>query len=103
MHTDNVRRRKNGTIDIDFYRREAFFLRREATNQIFRYLWQVGRPAIGTATIIAAYVCALHLMFAPRATAGMSAATNTPANYVFNKKAAQPPTAAIKLKTRIGG
>jgi len=24
MHTDNIRRRKNGTIDIDFYRRAAF-------------------------------------------------------------------------------
>ena len=83
-------RRSNGTVDIDVYRREAFLLRREATNQIFRRLWQAGRPAIGTAANIAAYVCALHLMIAPRAAAGMSAATAAPADHVFNKKAAEP-------------
>jgi hypothetical protein len=69
--------RRNGTVDVDFYRREAFLLRREATNRVFRHLWQIGRPMIGTATIIAAYVCALHLMFAPTAAAEMPAAIET--------------------------
>ena len=96
-------RRSNGTVDVDFYRREAFLLRREATNRIFRRLWQIGRPQIETAMIIAAYVCILHLMFAPGAAAGMSAAIKAPADYTFHKTAAEPASAAIKLKTRIGG
>lgn len=32
MHIGNIQHRTNGTIDIDFYRREALLLRREGTN-----------------------------------------------------------------------
>ena len=70
--------RSNGTIDTDFYRQEAFFLWREATNQSFRRLWQVGRPLIGTAAIIAAYASALHLMFAATAAAEVPLAIAAP-------------------------
>jgi hypothetical protein len=55
MHNDNVHRRANGTIDIDFYRREAFFLRREATTKFFRRVGQIGRPLIKAVTIIITY------------------------------------------------
>jgi hypothetical protein len=66
--------RSNGTGDVDFYRRQAFLLRREATNRTFRQLWQMGRPLIGTAVIIAACASALHLMFAPTVAAEAPAA-----------------------------
>src|SRR5689334_20200831 len=62
-------RRSNGTVDIDFYRQRAFFLRRAATNRTFRRLWQKSQPLTGTAAIIVAYASALHLMFAPTAAA----------------------------------
>jgi hypothetical protein len=55
MHIDKIRRRSNGTIDIDFYRDEAFLLRRAATNKFFRRIRRAGRPLIGVATIIANY------------------------------------------------
>jgi len=64
-------RRNNGTIDIDFYRQRAIFLRRAATNRTFRQVWQMTRPLVGTAAVIAAYATALHLMFAPTAAAEM--------------------------------
>jgi hypothetical protein len=77
MHIRPIRR-SNGTIDTDFYRQEAFFLRREATNQIFRRLWQVGRPLIGTAAIIAAYASAMHLLFGATAAAEVPDAIAAP-------------------------
>lgn len=43
MHIENTRRRSNGTIDIDVYRR---LLWREAMNQFFLGLGQVGRLLI---------------------------------------------------------
>ncbi|MGB9211160.1 MAG: hypothetical protein WCB78_24065 [Pseudolabrys sp.] len=55
MHTGKINRRSNGTIDIDFYRQEAFLLRRQATNKFFRRLGRAGRPLVGVATIIANY------------------------------------------------
>ena len=55
LHNDNVRRRKNGTIDIDFYRREAFLLRREATNKFFRRAARLGRLFIRATTIVLTY------------------------------------------------
>ena len=55
LHNDNVRRRKNDTIDIDFYRREAFLLRREATNKFFRRTARLGRPLIRATTIVLTY------------------------------------------------
>jgi hypothetical protein len=55
MHMDNIHRRANGTIDIDFYRREAFLLRRQATRKIFRRIGRLGKPLIGAVTIVATY------------------------------------------------
>jgi hypothetical protein len=55
MHNDNVRRRKNGTIDIDFYRREASILRRDTTNRVFRRAARLGRPLIRATTIVLTY------------------------------------------------
>ena len=71
-------RRNNGTIDIDFYRQRAILLRRAATNRTFRQVWQLTRPLVGTAAIIAAYATALHLMFAPTAAAEVPAAIEAP-------------------------
>ena len=55
MNIDKIKRRSNGTIDVDFYRQEAFLLRREATNKFFRRVRRASRPLIGVATIIANY------------------------------------------------
>lgn len=55
MNIDKIKRRSNGTIDVDFYREEAFLLRREATNKFFRRIRRASRPFIGTVTLIANY------------------------------------------------
>ena len=55
MHNDNVRRRENGTIDMDFYRREASILRRETTNRVLRRAARLGRPLIRATTIVLTY------------------------------------------------
>lgn len=56
MQTLQIRRRSNGTIDIDSYRQEALVLRagtmRRTLNKGRRSPW----PLIGAAAIIAAYV-----------------------------------------------
>ena len=61
MHNDKVRRRQNGTIDIDFYRRETSILRRETTNRIFRRAARFGRPVFRATTIVLTYA-----LLAPR-------------------------------------
>jgi hypothetical protein len=55
MHMDSVHRRANGTVDIDFYRREAVLLRRQAGKKIFRRIGRLSKPLIGAATIVATY------------------------------------------------
>ena len=55
MNIETIKHRCNGTVDIDFYRQEAFLLRREATNKFFRRIRRASRPLIGVATIIANY------------------------------------------------
>lgn len=55
MNIETIKLRSNGTVDIDFYRQEAFLLRREATNKFFRRIRRASRPLIGVATIIANY------------------------------------------------
>ncbi|MGA7386457.1 MAG: DUF3455 domain-containing protein [Pseudolabrys sp.] len=62
MQTDTIRRRSNGTIDIDCYRQEALIQRAQTRTQFFRSLGHVARPVIGTAAIIVAYISTLHLM-----------------------------------------
>jgi len=55
MSIEKIKRRDNGTVDVDFYRQEAFLLRREATNKFFRRIRRASRPFIGTVTLIANY------------------------------------------------
>lgn len=55
MNIETIKLRSSGTVDIDFYRQEAFLLRREATNKFFRRIRRASRPLIGVATIIANY------------------------------------------------
>jgi len=55
MNIEKIKRLSNGTIDVDFYRQEAFLLRREATNRIFRRIRRGSRPLICVVTIIANY------------------------------------------------
>ena len=55
MNIEKTKRRTNGTVDVDFYREEAFLLRREATNKFFRRIRRASRPFIGTVTLIANY------------------------------------------------
>jgi hypothetical protein len=55
MHNNNVCLRENGTIDIDFYRREASILRRETTNRVLRRAARLGRPLMRATTIVLTY------------------------------------------------
>ena len=55
MDIEKIKRRTNGTVDVDFYRQEAFLHRREATNKFFRRIRRASRPFIGTVTLIANY------------------------------------------------
>jgi hypothetical protein len=58
----NIHRRSNGTVDTDVYRRKAFLLRREATNQILRRLGRSVLPRlIGAIAILVSYI-----LFLPR-------------------------------------
>ena len=78
MHIDNVRRRKNGTIDVDFYRREAFLLRREATNKFFRRIGKIGRPLIKAVTIIVTYALLSPRDPLPPSTGSIFVSANVP-------------------------
>ncbi len=58
----NIHRRSNGTVDMDVYRRKAFLLRRETTNQILRRLGRSVLPRmIGAIAILVSYI-----LFLPR-------------------------------------
>jgi hypothetical protein len=52
IQVPNIHRRSNGTADMDFYRRRAFLLRRETTNQILRRLGRSAWPLIGAIAIV---------------------------------------------------
>ena len=75
IQVTSIRRRSNGTVDMDVYRRKAFLLRRETTNQILRRLGRSVLPQlIGAIAILVSYVLFLprnplpqgaHPMFAP--------------------------------------
>jgi hypothetical protein len=71
MQIEPVRRRSNGTIDIDSYRREALILREQTRAECFKRVGRAVRPLMGVVTIIAAYVAASHLMFPVPAAAEM--------------------------------
>jgi len=63
MHFEPVRRRSNGTIDIDSYRRDARALREQTRAEFFRNAGRAVHPFIGGMAIIVAYAFALHLIF----------------------------------------
>jgi len=63
MQIDPVRRRSNGTVDIDGYRRDALMLREQTRTEFFRSIARAVRPFIGGAAIVVAYFFALRLMF----------------------------------------
>jgi hypothetical protein len=59
IQVTNIRRRSNGTVDMDFYRRKTFLLRREATNQILHRFGRFVRPLIGAVAILVSYALLL--------------------------------------------
>jgi hypothetical protein len=63
MQIDPVRRRSNGTVDIDSYRRDALMLREQTRTEFFRSIARAFQPFTGGVAIIVAYCFALHLMF----------------------------------------
>ena len=69
MQIEPVRRRSNGTIDIDSYRREARTLREQTRSEFFRSVGRSFRPYVGGTAIILAYAFALHLIFPATAVA----------------------------------
>jgi hypothetical protein len=69
----NIHRRCNGTVDLDVYRREAFLLRRETTNQILRRLGRSARPLIGAIAILVSYALFLARNPMPQGTTSMLA------------------------------
>jgi hypothetical protein len=50
---DTIRRRSNGTIDIDFYRQQALSLRAQARTDFFRALNCLVRPAFAIVVLVA--------------------------------------------------
>ena len=65
METQQVRRRSNGTIDVDFYRRKAFVLRRSAMTE---FLTGVGPLVVRPLIAVAALAIAVSLMPTPAPT-----------------------------------
>ncbi len=63
MQIEPVRRRSNGTIDIDSYRREALMLREQTRTEFFTKLAHAARPFFGGMMFIVVYAYALHLIF----------------------------------------
>ena len=52
IQVTKIHRRSNGTVDMDVYRRKAFLLRRETTNQILRRLGRSVLPRLIGAIVI---------------------------------------------------
>jgi len=63
MQIEPVRRRSNGTIDIDSYRREARALRERTRAELFRSIGRAVHPFIGGTAIIVVFAFAMHLIF----------------------------------------
>jgi len=63
MQIDPVRRRSNGTVVIDSYRRDALMSREQTRTEFFRSIARAVQPFIGSVAVIVAYFFALRLMF----------------------------------------
>jgi len=60
IQVTSIRRRSNGTVDMDVYRRKAFLLRRETTKQILRWFGRSVLPRlIGAIAILVSYILLL--------------------------------------------
>jgi hypothetical protein len=59
MQTQQIRRRDNGTIDIDNYRQEALLLRARSRTEAFKKVGRLPWRYIGAVAIVAAYVAFL--------------------------------------------
>lgn len=56
MHTEDIKRHPNGTIDIDFYRQQAVSTRRDEMTRFIKGTPRIVRPLIAVAALmIAAY------------------------------------------------
>jgi len=69
MNEETVRRRNNGTIDLDHYRSQALMLREQVRTEVFRGVAAAARPLCGGLAVIGTSVLALHLIFAQPAEA----------------------------------
>lgn len=69
MGKEIFRRRSNGTVDIDYYRRQALTLREQTRSEIFRGMGRAARPLCAGLAIIAMSVIAVRLIFAAPAAA----------------------------------
>lgn len=67
MQIDTIRRRTNGTIDIDSYRRDAVALRTEARVQVGRRALRYGWPVVSAAALLAVVMLSSHGRTAPAA------------------------------------
>lgn len=82
MQTHMVRRRTNGTIDIDGHRQEALMLRARGRTEAFKKLTRRPWRYAAAAALLAAYVAFLPRMPAPPTATAMSIAADVavPAN-----------------------
>ena len=71
--THQVRRRTNGTIDIDYYRNHALMLRREAMRNMARGVDFSVLRLVATAALIVALIAMTSRGPAPRGTAANAA------------------------------
>jgi hypothetical protein len=69
MQLTNIYRRSNGTVDMDVYRRIAFRLRRETTNQILRRFGRPVRALSGQIAVVVSYALLLQRDPVPQGTA----------------------------------
>lgn len=78
MQTQQIRRRANGTIDIDSYRQDALVLRVRAMRRTFnkarRLLW----PLIGAVTVVVAYVALVPRMPVPPSASSILVSADIP-------------------------
>jgi hypothetical protein len=87
LQVTNIHRRSNGTVDTDVYRRKAFLLRRETTNQILRRLGRSARPLLCAIATLMSYALLLprnpvpqgaNSMLAPAKVSPLSDSLRTP-------------------------
>jgi hypothetical protein len=76
MQTQQIRRRSNGTIDIDSYRQEALVLRAQAMRRLSNKGRLLPWPLIGAVAIVVAYVTFLPRTPVPPSASSMLVSAN---------------------------